>query len=182
MTGPVLAAILLLARPARASEFLEALHRADARDAQDPERVEFAARAIKAWRPADGDELLADAYFRRGEGEFAAFDDAAADADLTKALAHDERNAAALLLRARSRLRAGRLAEAELDFSAETASRRDDGEGWLGLAEARVARGLPRADRPALEALAKAARLLDADDPRARGSPRAARTRPPDDS
>ncbi len=29
-----------------------------------------------------------------------------------------------------------------------------------------MARGLPRADRPALEALAKAARFLDADDPR----------------
>jgi hypothetical protein len=181
MTSLALIATLALARPARASEFLEALHRADARDAADPERVEFAARAIQAWRPSDGDELLADAYFRRGEGEFAAFNDAAADADLTKALSHDERNAAALLLRARARLRAGRLAEAEQDFSNETASRRDDGEGWLGLAETRVARGLPRADRPALEALAKAARLLDADDPRpkiAEGRAHAAAGRP----
>jgi hypothetical protein len=164
MTAAALA--LLLACPARASEFLEALHRADARDARDPERVEFASRAIRAWRPADGDELLADAYFRRGEGEFQAFDDAAADADLTKALARDARNAGALRLRARARLRAGRPAEAEKDFSNEAASRPEDGEAWLGLAEARVARGLPRADRPAREALARAVRLLDADDAR----------------
>lgn len=181
MTGPVLAAILLLASPAGASEFLEALHRADARAAKDPERIEFATRAIRAWRPSDGDELLADAYFRRGEGEFEAFDDAGANADLTKALARDARNAAALLLRGRARLRGNRAADAERDFLDYTASHADDGEGWLGLAEARVARGLPRADRPALEALARAARLLDADDPRpkiAEGRAHAAAGRP----
>jgi hypothetical protein len=161
-----LAFALLLAAPARASEFLEALHRADARGAQDPERVEFASRAIRAWRPSDGNELLADAYFRRGEGEREAYDDAAADADFTKALELDDRNGAALLLRGRGRLRAGRPADAEKDFSDDVRDRSDDGEGWLGLAEARVARGLPRADRPALQAAAKAAALLDADDPR----------------
>ncbi|HEX4047506.1 MAG TPA: hypothetical protein VH309_06710 [Elusimicrobiota bacterium] len=161
-----LALLLLLARPALGSDFLEALHRADAREAKDPERIEFAARAIRAWRPSDGDELLADAYFRRGEGEFAAWQDAAADADLTQALARDPRNAAALLLRARARLRAGRFAEAEKDFADDVAAHPDDGEGWLGLSEARVARGLPRADRPALQALAKAELLLDPGDPR----------------
>ena len=166
MTGPVLAAALLLAPPAGASAFLEALHRADARAADDPERVEFATRAIRAWKPSDGDELLADAYFRRGEGDFAAWDDAAANVDLGLALAHDARNRAALLLRGRARLRAGRAADAERDFLDYTAARADDGEGWLGLAEARLARGLPRADKPALAALAAAARLLDADDPR----------------
>jgi hypothetical protein len=168
MTRLAFAAILLLATAARASEFLEALRRADARDAKDPERLEFATRAIRAWRPSDGDELLADAYFRRGEGEYEAYDDAAAVDDLTKALARDARNGAALLLRGRARLRAGRLAAAEKDFIDYTSARGDDGEGWLGLAEARVARGLPRADRPALDALAKASRLLDADDPRPR--------------
>jgi tetratricopeptide (TPR) repeat protein len=166
MTGPVLAAALLIAAPAGASEFLEALHRADARAAQDPERVEFATRAIRAWKPSDGDELLADAYFRRGEGEFEAWNDAAAGADLGLALAHDARNWAALLLRGRSRLRAGRYADAERDFLDYTAARADDGEGWLGLAEARVSRGLPRADKPALAALVAATKLLDADDPR----------------
>jgi hypothetical protein len=164
MTSLVL--MIALACPARASEFLEALHRADSRGAQDPERVEFAARAIRAWRPSDGDELLAEAYFRRGEGEYASFDDAAAETDFTKALARDARNSAALLLRARARLRAGRAADAENDFLDYTAARAEDGEGWLGLAEARIARGLPRADRPALAALAKAARLLDDEDPR----------------
>ena len=166
MTGALLAAFLLLAPAAGASDFLEALHRTDARAAKDPERIEFATRAIRAWKPSDGDELLADAYFRRGEGEFAAFDDETAIADLTKALARDARNRAALLLRARARLRAGGAAGAEQDFLDYTGARADDGEGWLGLAEARVARGLPRADRPALAALVRAARLLDADDPR----------------
>jgi hypothetical protein len=163
MTSLALIATLALARPVRASEFLEALHRADAREAKDPERIEFAARAIQAWRPSDGDELLADAYFRRGEGEFAAFDDAAADADLTKALAHDEHNAAALLLRARARLRAGRLAEAELDFSNETAARRDDG-----------APTNPRSKR-SRKPLGCSTRTI-----RARRSPKAARTPRPD--
>ena len=161
-----LAFVFLLAAPARASDFLEALHRADARGSQDPERVEFASRAIRAWRPSDGNELLADAYFRRGEGEREAYDDDAADADFGKALELDARNEPALLLRGRSRLRAGRLADAEKDFSDYARDRPDDGEGWLGLAETRVARGLPRADRPALQALAKASRFLDADDPR----------------
>lgn len=166
MTAPALAAALLLALPAGASEFLEALHRAEARAAADSERIEFATRAIRAWKPSDGDELLADAYFRRGEGEYEAWDDAAADADLTRALARDARNRAALLLRGRSRLRAGRFADAERDFLDYTAARTDDGEGWLGLAEARVSRGLPRADKPARVALVAATRLLDADDPR----------------
>jgi len=166
MTGPFLAAILLLAPPAGASDFLEALHRADARAADDPERVEFATRAIRAWKPSDGDELLGDAYFRRAEGEFSAYEDAAASSDLGLALTHDARNLAALLLRGRSRLRAGKAAAAEKDFLDYTSARADDGEGWLGLAEARVARGLPRADKPALVALVAATRLLDADDPR----------------
>jgi len=181
MTGPVLAAVLLLAPPAGASAFLEALHRADARAADDPERVEFATRAIRAWKPSDGDELLADAYFRRGEGEWAAWDDAGAIADLTKALARDARNGPALLLRGRARLRAGRAADAERDFLDYASARADDGEGWLGLAEARVARGLPRADKPALAALVAAKRLLDADDPRpkiAEGRAHAAAGRP----
>lgn len=181
MTSLALAAVLLLARAAGASEFLEALRRADARAAKDPERVEFATRAIRAWRPADGDELLADAYFRRAEGEFEAYGDAGANEDLTKALARDARNAAALLLRARARLRAGRTADAERDFLDYASAHRDDGEGWLGLAEARIASGLPRADRPALEALLKASRLLDADDPRpkiAEGRAHAAAGRP----
>jgi hypothetical protein len=164
MTAAVLA--VLLAAPAGASEFLEALHRADARDARDPERVEFATRAIKAWRPVEGNELLADAYFRRGEGEREAYDDVSSDADFGKALELDPRNSAALLLRGRGRLRSGRLADAEKDFLDYARGNSDDGEGWLALAEARVARGLPRADRPALEALAKAERLLEAEDPR----------------
>jgi tetratricopeptide (TPR) repeat protein len=161
-----LALALLLAPPARASDFLDALRRAESRGAKDPERIEFAARAIRAWRPSDGEQLLADAYFRRGEGEFEAWDDAAAEADFGKAYGLDARNDLALLRRGRARLRAGRATDAERDFSNYAEGRPDDGEGWLALAEARVARGLPHADRPALEAIKKAESLLDDGDPR----------------
>jgi tetratricopeptide (TPR) repeat protein len=160
------ALLLLVAAQARASDFLEALHRAEARGPKDPERLEFATRAIRAWRPSDGDGLLADAYLLRGQGEFEAWDDEAAEADFGQALRLDERDDEALLLRARARLRAGRAPAAAKDFSDYAARHADDGEAWLGLAEARIASGLPRADRPALEALDKASRLLGADDPR----------------
>jgi len=163
-----LALALSLASASRASDFLEALHRADARDAKDPERVEFATRAIRAWKPSDGGALLAAAHFRRGEGEFEGFDDAAAEGDFAKALELDARNDRALLLRARARLRLGRGAGAESDFIDYTERHPEDGEGWLGLAEARVGRGLPRADRPALEAAERAAKLLPEGDPRPR--------------
>jgi hypothetical protein len=163
---PALMVAALLASPLRASEFLEDLHRAESREARDPERVEFATRAIHAWKPADGSQLLADAYYRRGEGEYQGWDDLRVADDMTKALGLDPRNDRALLLRARARLRGGDAPASEKDFGDFTRERPDDGEGWLGLAEARVARGLPRADRPALEASTKAARLLDAGDPR----------------
>lgn len=157
---------VLLAPPARASEFLEALRRAGARGAKDPERVEFATRAIRAWTPGDGSQLLSDAYFRRAEGELEAYDDAKAEADLSKAAELDARNDRALLLRGRARLRLGRADAAEKDFTEYTSRAANDGEGWLGLAEARVARGLPRADKPALDAAARAAKLLPEEDAR----------------
>jgi hypothetical protein len=164
----ILSAALIagLAPAAGASVFLEALHRAAARDARDPERVEFATRAIRAWTPADGQTLLADAYFRRGEGEFEGFADDAAARDLAKTLELDGGNDRALLLRASALLRAGRAAQAEKDFLSCTERRADDGEGWLGLAEARLALGRARAGRPALDAAARAAALLPAGDPR----------------
>ena len=158
----------LLASPLRASEFIEALHRAEARDAKDPERVEFATRAIRAWKTTDGPQLLADAYYRRAEGEAMGWDDAAAAADMTKSLELDPRNDRALLLRGRARLRGGDAAGAEKDFAEASRNSPDNGEGWLGLAEARVTLGLPRADRPALEAAAKASKLLEEGDPRPR--------------
>jgi hypothetical protein len=165
---PALSLALLLPVAASASDFLEDLHRAAARDPKDSERIEFATRAVREWKPADGAELLAEAHLRRAEGESAAYDDAAAEEDLTKALESDPRNDRLLFLRGRARLRAGDAAAAEKDFTDFTGGRPDDGEGWLGLAEARVARGLPRADKPALDAAAKAAKWLEENDPRPR--------------
>jgi len=111
-----LALALLLPAAASASTFVEDLRRAAARGARDPERVEYATRAIREWRPTDGAELLAEAHLRRAEGESAAWDDAAAEADLTKALELDPRDEALLLLRGRARLRAGRAADAEKEI------------------------------------------------------------------
>ncbi len=163
----ILASLLLLASPACAlTPFVEQLHKAEARTANDPERVEFATRALRAWMPADGRMLLAQAHFLRAEGEAELFDDPAAEEDLTKALEIDTRNDHARLLRARARAALGRGAEAELDANEYLINRPDDAEGWLALAEARLAQGAPKADRPARAAFAKAATILGVEDPR----------------
>ncbi len=165
MGAPVLA--VMLAAPARATTpFVEQLRRAQARSASDPERVEFATRALREWLPADGRTLLAAAHFARAEGEIALFDDAAAEEDLTKTLEMDPRNLRAKLLRARSRAELGRGAEAEHDALEYLEESADDADGWLALGAARLAMGLPKADRGARAAFAKAAARLDPEDPR----------------
>lgn len=163
--GLVLA--VLLAAPARAlTPFVEQLHKAEARSASDPERVEFATRAVREWLPSDGRMLLAQAHFLRAEGEAALFDDAAAEEDLTKALEIDARNERALLMRARARAALGRGAEAERDALEYLSTRPDDPEGWLALGEARLVQRAPKSDREARAAFAKAAKFLDGEDPR----------------
>ncbi len=131
--------LALLAAPARgASEFREALKRAEARDASDPERVEYATRAIRAWLPADGRMLLSHAHLRRAEGLLLRRDEAAAVEDLTKVVENDPGNHKAVLLRAKARLAAGKVFEAEGDFAAYTSAKPDDAEGWIGLAQSRL--------------------------------------------
>ena len=165
MSGPFLAVIL--AAPARAATpFVENLHKAETRGAADPERVEFAARALHEWLPSDGRPLLAHAHFLRAEGEAALFDDPAAEEDLTKALEIDTRNQRARLMRAAARAAMARGADAERDALEYLAERPDDPEGWLALGEARLASGAPKADREARAAFAKAASLLGPEDPR----------------
>jgi tetratricopeptide (TPR) repeat protein len=162
---PVLA--VLASAPARAaSPFVEELHRAETRSASDPERVEFAGRAVRAWAPSDGRMLLAQAHFLRAEGEAALFDDPAAEEDLSKALEIDARNERAKLMRAAARAALGRGADAESDALDYLAGHPDDPDGWLTLGEARLVSGAPKADRPARAAFAKAASLLGGDDPR----------------
>jgi tetratricopeptide (TPR) repeat protein len=165
MSAPFLA--VLLAAPAQAlTPFVEQLRKAEVRDAADPERVEFATRALRAWMPADGRMLLAQAHFLRAEGEAALFDDPAAEEDLSKALEIDTRNERARLMRSRARAALARGAEAELDANEYLVNRPDDADGWLALAEALLAQGAPKADRPARAAFAKAAAILGMEDPR----------------
>lgn len=165
MSGALLA--VMLASPARAlTPFVEQLRKAEARSASDPERIEYATRALRAWRPADGRPLLGHAHFARAEGRVALFDDPAAEEDLTKALELDERNDRARLMRSRARAALGRGAQAERDAVEYLESRTDDPEGWLALGEARLVQGGAKADRAARAAFAKAASFLDAEDPR----------------
>lgn len=149
-----------------ASPFVEELHRAQARDADDPERIEFATRAIREWEPTDGKPLLAAARFARAEGRAAKIDDAAVEDDLNAALELDPLNEKAKLMRAKARvgLGAGRLAERDvLDY---LSARPDDAEGWLTLGDARALQGGEKAEKPARDAYGKAGALLGPDDPR----------------
>jgi len=176
-----MALILLLSPIVIASDFIEALRRCRAREDRDPERIEFASRAIHSWTPSDGSALLADAYFQRAKGELAAENGARAENDAAKTLELDPRNDSALFLRGRARLMQNKAAPAEHDFSEYASGHPDDGEGWLGLAESRLALGLPRADKPAFSAAQKAAMRLNRSDPRpliAEGRARLASSRP----
>jgi tetratricopeptide (TPR) repeat protein len=166
MTSGLFIVVLLAASTHALTPFVEQLHKAESRDARDPERIEFATRALREWLPADGRMLQAQAHFLRAEGEIALFDDAAAEEDLTKALEIDARNERARLLRARARASLAKGAEAERDALEYIESRPDDAEGWLTLGEARLSQGAPKADREARAAFAKAAALLGAEDPR----------------
>lgn len=162
MTALLLAA--LLSAPARAaSPFLENLRRAETRDAKDPERVEYATRALRAWREGDGRLMLAAAHLRRAEGLLAVREEARAVEDLTKALENDPANHAALRLRAQARLALGKALDAENDYAAYSVAQPEDAEGWVGLARARLPdSGAPRPEQ-ARKAAARA-RRRDAED------------------
>ncbi|MDP3542442.1 MAG: hypothetical protein Q8T11_08250, partial [Elusimicrobiota bacterium] len=128
--SPAAVLAFLLAAPAAAlSPFVEQLRKAEARTPSDPERVEYATRALRAWVPADGRPLLAHAHFARAEGAAARFDDAGAEEDLTKALDIDPRNERARLMRSRARAALGRGAAAERDADDYAAGAPEDPEG-----------------------------------------------------
>lgn len=168
MSRPALAlALLAIALPARAlSPFVEAFRKAEARAASDPERVEFATRAIRAWLPKDGAMLLAQAHFRRAEGALSQLDHELAEADLAKAIGGDPNNHAARLMRVEALIALGRGREAEKEAEEYLFARPDDGEGRLALGRARLARGMPSAGAAARKAFAQAATILGPDDPR----------------
>ncbi len=133
---------LILPTGALADEFLENLHRADARS-EPAERVEYYSRAIRAWRTGNRSSLLAHCHFRRGETLLFLAEFPQAEADLTKALELDPGNARAYLLRGRLRLRLGRLTPAERDLREYASMKPEDGEGRLRLGEVRERGGKP---------------------------------------
>ncbi|PIR19283.1 MAG: hypothetical protein COV48_02860, partial [Elusimicrobia bacterium CG11_big_fil_rev_8_21_14_0_20_64_6] len=165
MSPAAVLAILLAAPAAALSPFVEQLRKAEARSVSDPERVEYATRALRAWLPSDGRPLLAHAHYARAEGEAALFDDASAEEDLTKALEIDARNERARLMRSRARASLGRGVEAERDAAEYLEANPRDGDGWLALGDARLAQG-KAARKRARSAYAKAAVLLGSEDPR----------------
>lgn len=152
----LLLAAALASPSSAASDFLEALRRAEARAAADPERVEYATRAIRAWTPGDGRLMLGAAHLRRAEGLLERGEETLAVEDLLKTVENDPANHRALLLRGRARLALRRHLPAESDLLAYTAARPEDPEGWEALALARMPEG--GAGRPA-EARKASARL-----------------------
>lgn len=139
----VLAPLLLaaLAPAARASDaFLRAVDKAESR--KDPtERVEYFNRAIEAWQPDDGQELLAHCHLRRGQARFELYQFKEARPDLDKAIELDPGSALAFYLRGRIRARAGRLKEAVVDLAEYTALDDQKVDGWLALGEAQAKLG-----------------------------------------
>lgn len=165
LAEPLLAALLLTAAPAAGapSEFREALRRAESRSASDPERLEFAARAIRAWRPDDGRLMLSHAHLRRAEALLLRGDDAAALEDLSRVMDNDPLNRQALLLRGQALLRMERALKAEADFAAYVGAKPEDAEGWIGLASAQLPEEGAARPSEARKAAARARRLAPAD-------------------
>lgn len=157
---PLAALLAALAAPAcAASEFVEALRRAETRAAADPERVEYAGRAIRAWSPGDGRLLLAAAHLRRAEGLLLRRELPEAVEDLTKAVENDPANRLALRLRGQARLELNKPLDAENDFNECARLEPGDADCWVGLARARLPeRGSARA-ADARKAAARARRV-----------------------
>lgn len=135
----MLSALLLglsSAVPCRAAdEFMTDMRKAEGYK-EDPDKIEFYGRAISAWAPGDGNALLAECHFRRGEAHFREFEYAAAEPDLSKAVELDPMNGQARLLRGRARLKTGRPAAGLADLVEFTASNPEHIDGLLWLGEA----------------------------------------------
>jgi tetratricopeptide (TPR) repeat protein len=158
MLAPLLLAAALA--PARASdEFLSLMHKAESRK-EMPDRAEYFDRAIKAWQPEDGQELLAHCHLRRGEARYELFAFQEAEPDLSKAVELDPGSARAYYLRGRIRARDGRLDAALADLKEYALIKDEDVEGWLAVGDAQAK--LSRWDA-ALEAYKRAEQLDPAD-------------------
>lgn len=149
-----------VSRPVGAeSPFLKSLHKAESRK-EPAEQVEYLNRAVKAWEPEEGTELLSHAHLLRGTAYYWLNQFAAAEPDLSKAVELDPGSALAYLLRGRIKLKQGKLADAQRDLREYAGLKADDLEGWLALSEAQ----LKAADADAAEQSCKRAAQLDPSD------------------
>lgn len=118
-----------------AGDFLTLMRKAESRSGAD-EQIEYYTRALRAWTPMDGQALLANCHFRRGEALFVRGQTQAALPDLDKALGLDPRNSQAYLLRGKARMAQRRYKQAAADLSEYAALAPEDMEGLLALGSA----------------------------------------------
>ncbi len=98
-----------------ADDFLKNMRKAQS-VREDPYKLEYYSRAIRAWGPADGYGLLAECHFRRGQAHSRRNESEAALADISKTIALDARNGQALLLRGQLLIKTGRRKDALRDY------------------------------------------------------------------
>jgi tetratricopeptide (TPR) repeat protein len=164
MSASPLVLLALLGAPAlAASEFVQALRRAESRAASDPERVEYATRAIRAWSSGDGRLMLAAAHLRRAEGLLLRRELPEAVEDLTKTVENDPANRLALRLRGEARLELGKPFDAENDFNECVRLEPGDADCWVGLGRARLPERGSARPADARKAAARARRLAPED-------------------
>ncbi|MDE2313984.1 MAG: hypothetical protein KGL04_07405, partial [Elusimicrobia bacterium] len=161
--GIILAALACLAWPARPraaqGRFFNLLQRAQNDSMPSDAAADFGG-AIKAWRPAEGETLLAACYFGRAQADYSLGNLAESASDASRSLKLDSGNWRAGLVRGRARLAEGLDREAAADFERIVRLQPGDGEAYLYLGEAQR-----KMKRP-LEAFAnlkKAAALEPAD-------------------
>lgn len=158
MTALLLAASIFPAA-LHAGEFLALMRKADSRE-EPQEKVEYYGRALKAWLPQDGQALLANCHFRRGEALFDSGKPQQSLPDLDKALALDSRNAQAYLLRGKAHLMGGRFKKAADDLGEYAVLAPQDADGLLFLGQAQRRSGKSSS---ALATYRKAAQLEPTD-------------------
>jgi tetratricopeptide (TPR) repeat protein len=156
---PFLLAASVLSAALHAGEFLALMRKADGRG-EPQEKIEYYGRALRAWTPQDGQALLANCHFRRGEAFFDSGKLQQSLPDLDKALDLDPRNAQAYLLRGKIHLIAGRFKKAAADLGEYAALSPEDMDGLLSLGEAQRRSGKKE---PSLSTYRKAALLEPAD-------------------
>lgn len=130
-------AVLLIGTAARAwaaDAFISNMRKADSR-AEADEKIEYYTRAIDAWAPTHGNELLAYCRFRRGEAHYYQNELDRAEPDLSKAIELDPGNNRAYYYRGQLYLRQRRFDKAVRDLQ-EYSLAVKQAEGYWRLAEA----------------------------------------------